>query len=119
MECRICGKKFYPEKLRLHRKYFCGEFAQRTEAQSKTEKKKGRPGGSSTSNKGGKKYSVDSSENDSEYEETESEDEIAKQKKMNKLNAKSKDNKVKNILGKRKASITPTKGKKHKEEPST
>lgn len=40
VECRICGKKFYPEKLRLHRKYFCGEGAQRTEAQSKTQKKK-------------------------------------------------------------------------------
>jgi DNA repair protein RAD16 len=39
VECRICGKKFYPDKLRVHRKYFCGETAQRTEAQSKTQKK--------------------------------------------------------------------------------
>ncbi len=39
VECRICGKKFYPEKLRLHRKYFCGENAKRTEAQAKTQKK--------------------------------------------------------------------------------
>eukprot|EP01041_Mallomonas_annulata_P005925 gene5925-11955_t len=38
--CRICGRKFYPEKLRVHRKYFCGESSRRTEAQAKTEKKK-------------------------------------------------------------------------------
>lgn len=37
--CRICGKKFYPEKLRVHRKFFCGESAQRSEAQARTQKK--------------------------------------------------------------------------------
>jgi DNA repair protein RAD16 len=37
VECSICKKKFYPNKLRIHRKYFCGETSQRTEAQSKTE----------------------------------------------------------------------------------
>ena len=41
VECSICGRKFYPEKLRIHRKYFCGESAQRTDAQAKTQKKKG------------------------------------------------------------------------------
>ena len=40
--CSVCGKKFYPEKLRVHRKYFCGENAQRTELQSLTQKKKER-----------------------------------------------------------------------------
>lgn len=42
--CRICNKKFYPDKLRVHRKYFCGESAERTEAQSKTVKKLTRVG---------------------------------------------------------------------------
>lgn len=40
IECSICGKKYYPEKLRIHRKYFCGDNAKLTEAQSKTERKK-------------------------------------------------------------------------------
>lgn len=31
----------YPDKMFTHRKYFCGEGAQRTEAQSKTQRKKG------------------------------------------------------------------------------
>ncbi len=38
--CPDCGKHLYPEKLLFHRKYFCGEIAQRTEAQAKTFKKK-------------------------------------------------------------------------------
>jgi hypothetical protein len=37
--CSVCGKKFYPEKLRIHRKYFCGEDSHRTSAQSRTERK--------------------------------------------------------------------------------
>ena len=35
--CNLCGKKFYPEKLRVHRKFFCGETAQRSDAQMKTQ----------------------------------------------------------------------------------
>lgn len=70
--CRVCGKKFYPEKLRIHRKYFCGETAQRTEAQLKTEKKLQRPG-----------LAV---RDDDDDDEEESEDEITKQKKANKSN---------------------------------
>eukprot|EP01032_Pedospumella_encystans_P014510 gene14510-16657_t len=42
--CRVCQKKFYPDKLRVHRKYFCGESAQRTAAQALTQKKKARTG---------------------------------------------------------------------------
>jgi hypothetical protein len=41
IECSVCGKKFYPEKLRVHRKYFCGESSRRTSAQSKTVRKSG------------------------------------------------------------------------------
>ena len=67
--CSICGKKFYPDKLRLHRKYFCGEKSQRTSAQSKTERKK------SNMMKGTKKKINESNS------ESESEDEIDKQKR--------------------------------------
>lgn len=42
LECRICGKKFYAEKLRVHRMYFCGETSRKTEAQAKQQKKKAR-----------------------------------------------------------------------------
>ena len=33
----ICS--LYPDKMFTHRKYFCGESAQRTEAQAKTQRK--------------------------------------------------------------------------------
>lgn len=35
VECPNCGKKFKADKLRVHLKYFCGEGAQRTEAQAR------------------------------------------------------------------------------------
>eukprot|EP00605_Chrysophyceae_sp_TOSAG23-4_P001643 GSChrysophyteH1.ASY1.ANO1.1804.1 assembled CDS len=37
--CRVCKRKFYPDKLRTHRRYFCGSGAMRTSAQAKTLKK--------------------------------------------------------------------------------
>ena len=33
--------RLYPDKMFTHRKYFCGEGAQRTEAQAKTQRKGG------------------------------------------------------------------------------
>ena len=69
--CSVCGKKFYPEKLRIHRKYFCGENAQRTELQSLTQKKKERVD-----------LRVVNSDNDSIEDEDGDGDEISKQKKM-------------------------------------
>lgn len=68
IECSICGKKFYPEKLRIHRKYFCGENSHRTSAQSRTERK------NSSKSKPSQKPTSSSSE------EEESEDEIDRQK---------------------------------------
>ncbi|PKA46702.1 Putative SWI/SNF-related matrix-associated actin-dependent regulator of chromatin subfamily A member 3-like 2 [Apostasia shenzhenica] len=38
--CRFCGKMFYPAKIRIHMKYFCGEDAERTEKQAKQCRKK-------------------------------------------------------------------------------
>jgi len=49
--CPNCGGKFKIDKLRIHLKYFCGEGAQRTEAQmrqQRTANRRGRPGGGST-----------------------------------------------------------------------
>ncbi|KAG5192746.1 P-loop containing nucleoside triphosphate hydrolase protein [Tribonema minus] len=45
VKCPDCGKALYPDKLFLHRKYFCGEGAERTAAQAKTQRKKGGPKG--------------------------------------------------------------------------
>merc|ERR1711871_1641168 len=42
VQCSVCKKKFYPEKLRVHRKYFCGDKAVMTAAQAKTQRKKQR-----------------------------------------------------------------------------
>ena len=47
VECSVCGRKFYAEKLRVHRTYFCGEGARRTEAQAR-QQRKGRDRGSHT-----------------------------------------------------------------------
>ena len=69
--CRICKKKFYPDKLRVHRKYFCGVNARRTIAQSKTIKKKGRS-----------MKSKDEEDNCSFGSSSSEEDEIDKQKKL-------------------------------------
>ncbi|CAM9136543.1 unnamed protein product [Ectocarpus fasciculatus] len=37
--CPDCGRTLYPDKMFVHRKYFCGDNAQRTEAQAKTQRK--------------------------------------------------------------------------------
>ena len=72
----MCGKKFYPEKLRVHRRYFCGEDAQRTEAQALTQKKKQRV----VLPSGGRGSAAAQSDGGEESEE----DEVAQQKRRNK-----------------------------------
>lgn len=104
VECRVCGKKFYPEKLRIHRKYFCGEDAERTEAQSKTEKKLSRVVK--------RKHSKDSDSDDDELYEDDSEEEVEDEmpsKKRKKNNSK-KDDIVEQIT--KKTVENRTKGKK-------
>ncbi len=39
VRCEDCGKRFYPDKLRLHKRYFCGEGAALTAAQARTQRK--------------------------------------------------------------------------------
>lgn len=48
--CKFCGKKYQPDRLKVHLRYFCGPYAQKTEAQAKQQKKRdawlgGRGGG--------------------------------------------------------------------------
>lgn len=43
VKCPNCGNRFKIEKLRIHLKYFCGEGAQRTEAQAR--RRRNAPGG--------------------------------------------------------------------------
>lgn len=38
--CSFCGKKFQPERLKVHLRYFCGPWAEKTEAQARQEKKR-------------------------------------------------------------------------------
>uniref|UniRef100_A0A0D9WZD1 RING-type domain-containing protein n=1 Tax=Leersia perrieri TaxID=77586 RepID=A0A0D9WZD1_9ORYZ len=40
IRCHYCEKLFYPNKLKVHLKYFCGPDAQRTEKQAKQESRK-------------------------------------------------------------------------------
>ncbi|KAF0908805.1 hypothetical protein E2562_028607 [Oryza meyeriana var. granulata] len=41
IRCEYCDKLFYPNKLKVHLKYYCGPDAQRTKNQAKQESKKG------------------------------------------------------------------------------
>lgn len=60
VKCPNCGGKFKIDKLRIHLKYFCGEAAERTEAQARQHRRRDRPtpaagvSGSSTDDKKGK-----------------------------------------------------------------
>eukprot|EP00850_Spirogloea_muscicola_P001861 SM000007S20821 [mRNA] locus=s7:472696:479059:+ [translate_table: standard] len=38
--CRWCARRYYPDRLRLHLKYFCGPGAKRSDRQAKTQKKR-------------------------------------------------------------------------------
>jgi len=42
-ECQYCGKKYFPDKLIVHHKYFCGPNAKKTAKQAKQEKHVERP----------------------------------------------------------------------------
>ncbi|KAI3828041.1 hypothetical protein L1987_02135 [Smallanthus sonchifolius] len=42
--CQWCGKMFYPNKMKIHLKYFCGPDAVKTVRQAKQNKKKGKLG---------------------------------------------------------------------------
>lgn len=74
IECSICGKKFYPEKLRIHRKYFCGDDAERTEAQART-----------ISN--GRRRPLSAAVSSYNERDSGSEDSISRQKRSNKKSA--------------------------------
>lgn len=96
--CKLCSKKFYPDKLRVHRKYFCGASAQLTEAQALTQRKKpanafGRPDKVDASalaekaekgaaNKRRKVSAAASAADEEEEEGASSEDEVARQKRL-------------------------------------
>ncbi|CAN7064961.1 unnamed protein product [Brassica rapa subsp. trilocularis] len=51
-QCEYCSKSFYPAKLVIHNKYFCGPNAVRTSKQSKQQKKKKISVAASSSKKG-------------------------------------------------------------------
>lgn len=87
--CRLCGRRLYPDKLRLHRRYYCGADAERTEAQSKTQRKRKSSSNGSSSKVAGDVSSDDDSDNAGDLENGVGEeiDEIALQKISNKKNA--------------------------------
>eukprot|EP00898_Chlorokybus_atmophyticus_P001429 jgi/Chlat1/2287/Chrsp17S02793 len=44
LECKYCGKRYLPDRLRVHLRFFCGPDAQRSDKLSKTDKKRPRFG---------------------------------------------------------------------------
>ncbi|CAI7837941.1 unnamed protein product, partial [Closterium sp. NIES-53] len=88
--CQWCERKFFPDRLEIHQKYFCGPNAKRTAKQAKQQKKlprsfkgigqggkggKGGKGGSVLKGKKAKWKGEDESDSDYEEEEEEAEDE--------------------------------------------
>ncbi|CAI5491510.1 unnamed protein product [Closterium sp. Naga37s-1] len=88
--CQWCERKFFPDRLEIHQKYFCGPNAKRTAKQAKQQKKlprsfkgigqgwkggKGGKGGSVLKGKKAKWKGEDESVSDYEEEEEEAEDE--------------------------------------------
>jgi len=55
IKCPNCGGKFKIDKLRVHLKYFCGEGAQRTEAQARTQRNRDRNEGGGGGGGGGRR----------------------------------------------------------------
>lgn len=53
VRCPNCNNKFKVDKLHIHLKYFCGEYAQRTDAQSRTVRQRDRGDESGTRGKNG------------------------------------------------------------------
>ncbi|GJP76840.1 hypothetical protein CLOP_g7292 [Closterium sp. NIES-67] len=88
VECQWCLRKFFPDRLEIHQKYFCGPNAKRTEKQAKQQKKVPRGfKGMAHGGKGGKggkggrggnakvKWEEEEDDgSDSEYEEEEEDD---------------------------------------------
>ncbi|KAJ1291065.1 hypothetical protein BS78_02G291200 [Paspalum vaginatum] len=68
IRCEFCEKLFYPNKMKVHLKYYCGPDAQRTEAQAKQQSKKW---GSSKGKARGKKkvHKDDDEENPFDYQQ--------------------------------------------------
>uniref|UniRef100_I1QB11 Uncharacterized protein n=1 Tax=Oryza glaberrima TaxID=4538 RepID=I1QB11_ORYGL len=66
--CCYCDKLFYPNKLKVHLRYYCGPDAQRTEKQAKQESRKW------GSKKGTSKRRVQKKKNDSDGEDFEERD---------------------------------------------
>ncbi len=79
--CSLCGRKYYPEKYRTHRKYMCrmDTNAKRTEGQSKTQRKKQKTGEDSPTLAAEGSDTDDS--DDVDNDDNEEEDEISKQKR--------------------------------------
>jgi len=55
VKCPNCGGKYKADKLHVHLKYFCGEGAERTEAQRRTVRREERPAAAQPSQDGRKK----------------------------------------------------------------
>lgn len=64
VECPNCGGKFKIDKLPIHLKYFCGENAQRTEAQSRQRRNNDHNGGNVGRNGGNDESDDDNEDND-------------------------------------------------------
>jgi hypothetical protein len=62
--CAHCGKKYLPESLHTHLRFFCGPFAQKTEAQARQQRKRDRRGGDDDDDEEGSGSDDDEEEED-------------------------------------------------------
>lgn len=98
LKCEYCDKSFYPNKMKVHLKYYCGPYAQKTEKQSKqVSKKKKYSSGDDEKCKGKRK----GGHQREEQEELLSSSEVEKGKRKNKRDSKTRkqDKPAENTLG--------------------
>ncbi|KAG1347375.1 putative ATP-dependent helicase rhp16 [Cocos nucifera] len=67
LKCEYCDKSFYPNKMKVHLKYYCGPYAQKTEKQSKQVSKKKKYSSADDEKCKGKRKGGHKSENQEEF----------------------------------------------------
>ncbi|XP_073108356.1 DNA repair protein RAD16 isoform X1 [Elaeis guineensis] len=98
LKCEYCDKSFYPNKMKVHLKYYCGPYAQKTEKQSKQVSKKKKYSSADDEKCKGKRKEGHKRENQDEFLSC-SEDEKGKRKNKRDSKTRKQDKPAENTLG--------------------
>ncbi|XP_038981944.1 DNA repair protein RAD16 [Phoenix dactylifera] len=98
LKCQYCDKSFYPHKMKVHLKYYCGPYAQKTEKQSKQVSKKKKYSSVDDEKGKGKKKGGHNREKQEEFLSS-SEDEKGKRKNKRDSKTRKQEKPSENTLG--------------------